>query len=500
MIAFSPNRTFATYIASVLPDLNEGQIRQIILHQFIVDQLGRLTTKVRGRAAFRIESSAQQFEAALGSLDSPGFAARRQSCLFKASRAMMDLIEEFAAKREQEIEERFTDLEYPSSAGERSLFFTHTEMLMLFRQAGRHGESMAARCKSVVKSVSTRISEAARQPTTASRTIESLRAQLSQIDRSLAPLLEMNGLDAYAAIWSDREALSAALTDPGLAITVDQIADETLDSLQDRQISAEDVAPILLLDGLLNGFRKLENTDHVVVDEAQDYTLLHFEYIKRCLPESCTWTIVGDMRQATNPLLSLEVYTSLDSVFTRSIEHLKLTTSYRSSYEINEFTGRILPGDARPEGIRRTTVKPTLVAADDPAMAIAAILGREQAVGSEGSTAIICRTTADSVKLHAALKSRATVSLVTDETNDLPPGTYILPIRLAKGLEIDTVILHDAGTGTYRHQIERRILYTACSRALHRLYLCHSGAPSPLLPLDEPELYTSIALEDLSGL
>jgi len=84
---------------------------------------------------------------------------------------------------------------------------------------------------------------------------------------------------------------------------------------------------------------------------------------------------------------------------------------------------------------------------------------------------------------------------VTDETNDLPPGTYILPVRLAKGLEFDTVILHDAGVGTYRHESERRILYTACSRALHRLYLCCSGDPSPLLPLDEPELYTYQTLE-----
>ena len=226
-----------------------------------------------------------------------------------------------------------------------------------------------------------------------------------------------------------------------------------------------------------------------MIDEAQDYTLVHFEYLKRCLPESCTWTIVGDMRQATNPLLSLEAYSALDSVFTRSLEHLQLTTSYRSSFEINEFTGRILPGDARPEGIRRTTVKPILVPSADPAAAIARILQMEHSTGSEGSTAIICRTTPDSVKLHAALKSRSTAALVTDETNDLPSGVYILPIRLAKGLEFDTVILHDAGAGTYRHEMERRILYTACSRALHKLYLCHTGDPSPLLPLDEPELF-----------
>lgn len=69
MLAFSPNRAFSSYIASVLPDLNEGQIRQIILHQFLSHQLSRSNRAAQGRAAFRVESAAEQFETALMLLD-----------------------------------------------------------------------------------------------------------------------------------------------------------------------------------------------------------------------------------------------------------------------------------------------------------------------------------------------------------------------------------------------------------------------------------------------
>ena len=101
--------------------------------------------------------------------------------------------------------------------------------------------------------------------------------------------------------------------------------------------------------------------DHAVVDEAQDYSLAHYEYIKRCLPSKCTLTIVGDVNQALNPMLNLHDYDVLETVFPARIKRLELTKSYRSSLEITEFASRILPGSPRMDNVRRSGSRPKLV-------------------------------------------------------------------------------------------------------------------------------------------
>ena len=57
----------------------------------------------------------------------------------------------------------------------------------------------------------------------------------------------------------------------------------------------------------------------------------------------------------------------------------------------------------------------------------------------------------------------------------------ILPAYLAKGLEFDAVILYDAGAAVYAEAKERKLFYTACTRALHYLDVCYLGELTPFL-------------------
>ena len=66
-------------------------------------------------------------------------------------------------------------------------------------------------------------------------------------------------------------------------------------------------------------------------------------------------------------------------------------------------------------------------------------------------------------------------------------------VELAKGLEFDAVMIHDAGKLVYGAESERTLLYTACTRALHSLSVYFTGEPSPLLPLHKPELFLASA-------
>ena len=54
--------------------------------------------------------------------------------------------------------------------------------------------------------------------------------------------------------------------------------------------------------------------------------------------------------------------------------------------------------------------------------------------------------------------------------------------HLAKGLEFDRVIVADVSAGNYRTEMDRNLLYVACTRAMHRLTLYSVGDPSSFLP------------------
>ena len=68
-----------------------------------------------------------------------------------------------------------------------------------------------------------------------------------------------------------------------------------------------------------------------------------------------------------------------------------------------------------------------------------------------------------------------------DET--LPKaGVVLLDLRLAKGLEFDHVIIPDAQAEVYPDTpLSRRRLYTAISRAMHKVTIIAQGAMTPLL-------------------
>ena len=57
---------------------------------------------------------------------------------------------------------------------------------------------------------------------------------------------------------------------------------------------------------------------------------------------------------------------------------------------------------------------------------------------------------------------------------------------MAKGLEFDGVVIVDADDETYCKEDDRRLLYVACTRALHRLAMLYCGTRSRFIT-NEPE-------------
>lgn len=105
------------------------------------------------------------------------------------------------------------------------------------------------------------------------------------------------------------------------------------------------------------------------------------------------------------------------------------------------------------------------------------------------SIAVICRSAADADVVFRRLQSLGQITLVTHRATAFETGSVVLPAYLAKGLEFDAVLIHDAGAAVYCRENERKLLYTACTRALHNLFIFHTGTRTPLLSGIDRVLY-----------
>jgi DNA helicase II / ATP-dependent DNA helicase PcrA len=491
VLVFSPNAVFSDYISRVLPDLHEGQVKQIIFDRYAVERLEKqLNAQSSGRRpCYSVECKEDYYECMLTRSDDAIYRARHAGAVFKTSAAMLDVMRLYLEPIEADIEGSFTDIRL-----EGGFPFSRSEMTDRFRSR-LEDSSLVERVQTVADAFETRVKEWAK----AKEALAPLSAaQRSELEGATAKLKiwvrEVEGrnlIALYRSLWESDENLVHAQKEADWPATVRSIAADTLGALGRHSIPFEDVIPLLLLEGMYRGFSTIQNIDHAVIDEAQDYSFLDFEYIKNCLPKRCTMTIVGDINQAIGVGVGIPVHERLERVFRSRVTRLELTKSYRSTFEIMEFARRILGVESQIESIRRTGDKPKLLAVPKNVVIVDAIAAAVRALLAAGrkSIAVLCRTKAEAQCMYDSLASRVEITLLTSDTKSSLQGALVMPVYLAKGLEFDAVIVADAGKAAYGRDTDRNLLYTACTRALHDLYVYYSNEPSPLLPLRQRELY-----------
>lgn len=240
-----------------------------------------------------------------------------------------------------------------------------------------------------------------------------------------------------------------------------------------------DVFGYLYVKHRFDGLLTRTDTRHLVIDEMQDYTPTQYAVIRAVFP--CTMTVLGDVDQALDPHHRWTTDT-LAAQFDPA--HLvELRRSYRSTAPIMQFAGAVRGGDPIDTVDRPGPAPVVHACADHPAQVrrVADQIERFHA-GGTGTLAVIARTAEHARAWADALAPTGQVTLVGDAGAGLSAGICVLPVRTAKGLEFDEVIIVDTDAETYGSPVDRGLLYTASTRALHRLTLTHTGAPSPHLP------------------
>ncbi|MER5632870.1 HelD family protein [Streptomyces nitrosporeus] len=241
-----------------------------------------------------------------------------------------------------------------------------------------------------------------------------------------------------------------------------------------------DVYPFLFVAARFDGLDADERIQHLMIDEMQDYSPTQYAVLRQLF--RCDMTVLGDVGQA---LGNTENYTvdDLAGLFDDA-RVMELNRSYRSTTEIMEFASKIR--GHRVATIDRHGHEPQVLGFDtseSEAGWMAEELGRFRAAG-RGRLAVITRSRSQAQLLRRQLSKKLEGILLAtaDSRGVLGHDITVIPVTLAKGLEFDEVIVARASAQEYSSAADRSLLYIACTRALHRLTVTHTGPPSPHLP------------------
>ncbi|MEX0648183.1 MAG: UvrD-helicase domain-containing protein [Balneolaceae bacterium] len=240
-----------------------------------------------------------------------------------------------------------------------------------------------------------------------------------------------------------------------------------------------DLFPLVYLKMQLEGADTFGKVKHLIVDEMQDYSAVQYAVISRLF--TCNKTILGDANQNVNPYSSTTAK-DIEEVLSET-EAVTLTKSYRSTWEITRFSLRISPG-AVVDPVERHGEEPALCTFGKPAEEKKAILKmvRDYNKSDWNTLGIICKTQKQATALHQYLQKNGEqeTHLLAPGSTTLHAGVLITCAHLAKGLEFDQVIVPHVTKENYQNEVDRSMLYIACTRAMHILKLTSCGEFSDL--------------------
>ncbi|NJJ39125.1 RNA polymerase recycling motor HelD [Paenibacillus apii] len=540
IVLFSPNPMFNSYVSTVLPELGEENMQQTTFQEYLDHWLG---------GTFRVEDPFDQIEYVLTEAASQGYAARMKGMEYKASADFLQALQNYAQWLEQQgmrfTSIRFRDRDLITAKQIESTFYSYdpsirmtNRIIMLqdwllrelalleskerealwvqeeldYLDKDQYAEAYHALHKErgvfdfaeQYEEVRERLDGKGRPDEGdfdyAEREEELLRRmivkeQFKRLKRSVKRLLFIDMAGLYVQLFQDEDAFEKMTSGAEMPSLWPEICEQTKEKLGRLELFYEDATPYLYLKELIEGVRTNTEIRHVFVDEGQDYSMFQYEFLKKMFPRA-RMTVLGDFGQAIfaqatelygeeSPLIRLygESETSL----------FRLVRSYRSTREIVEFTKSLLPNAKEIVPFERSGRKPLLFKAGDGEKRAARIAEHLAALQAEGfaSIGVITKTAAESKEAYDLLTSQGCqgLKLVTKSTPTFEKGTLIIPVYLAKGVEFDAVLIYDASSQTYHRESERKLFYTACTRAMHRLLLYTAGEWTPFIQALDESLY-----------
>lgn len=240
---------------------------------------------------------------------------------------------------------------------------------------------------------------------------------------------------------------------------------ENIKNLNKKVLNYEDSTLFIYLKFLLMDIPYRVSTKLVVIDEAQDYTLLQYKIIKK-LFRNANFTILGDINQTINPYYKYSNMNILCNIFNGVSKYIELSKTYRSSKEIIDYSNKVLNLN-HVCAVRRENNTPVIEYDKLDYIDLIYEINRLKSIYS--NIAIITKSSDIAEKIYNNIKGKVnSVELIQPTTEKFNKGIIIIPTYIAKGLEFDSVIIIND------FENEKYLYYVAITRSQHELVIFNS--------------------------
>ncbi|WML44797.1 RNA polymerase recycling motor HelD [Neobacillus sp. PS3-40] len=501
IMLFSPNPLFNSYVATVLPELGEENMQQSTFQEYLNKRLGK---------EFDVEDPFEQMEFLLSMEHDANYDTRLEGIRFKASLQFKKQIDDYVLRLSKQGM-IFKDLIF-----RKEIIFSK-EVIQEYFYALDENFSIPNRIKLVKEWLLKGLKRRIKQERTKEWVEEELQflgkedfieaynqlqdkdsfteKSFDDFEKEQKLLADMVVKQKFKPLFAKVKKLKfidiasiyqqlfeeIGVEDPSFPSNWDKISNQTIEALEDMKICYEDATPFVYLQDLLEGRKSNTAIRHIFIDEAQDYSPFQFATIQMLFPYS-RMTLLGDFNQAvfsgaTGAATVLTDF-SLDG---EDVESFYLTKTYRSTKPIVEFTSSLIEGGREIEPFNREGQKPTITLVEVACSLNEKVVRKIQMLQNDGhrTIAVICRTATESKTVFDTLRKEIPIHLIEKGTISYEKGILVIPAYLAKGIEFDAVILYDSSQ--YRRERERKLFYTACTRAMHVLHMFATDGISPLI-------------------
>ncbi|MCY9662039.1 3'-5' exonuclease [Paenibacillus chondroitinus] len=481
MIIFAPNSMFLDYISGVLPELGVGNIQQSTFTDWALDVLDQ-EVKLADQALtlqtwFSLGSKRPPLDD-----NAPG--------RFKGSMEFKQYLDDCLTKFESSYVPTADFIPWEGVklplANIREWFFVENKHYPLVKRR----ERVVARIKRWMEMQLDKIWEQTRKKELKKKSAQRLRTYLTSWP-------EHSAFSFYKMLFAENnrpDSLPAEL----LHKLPESIVSASLKLFKKKEVQLEDLAPLLHIHTRLYGIPSDQLFDHVVIDEAQDFSPFQVAVLDSYTRNS-SFTILGDLSQGIHAYQGIKDWKEFSSLFQEEQGgYFELERSYRSTMEIIQFANLVLQrGVENPllaVPVFRSGNKVRVLQTDLKQripLLLQAIATLQQ--GTSSTIAVVARTEKQAEDLHDVLtKAGIETNLITSKQRVYRGGISVVPVYLTKGLEFDAVLLMDVTAAHYEATLmDAKLLYVGCTRALHELWLMAPGDLSPLVSTDDADIVTT---------
>ncbi|WP_300382172.1 UvrD-helicase domain-containing protein [Clostridium sp.] len=445
VLILGPNDIFMDYISEVLPTLGETAVMNETFLSFAINEIG-LTENVKDINLY-LEKFFQGEEEVI------------EEIRYKSSKEFIDCLDNHI----KDIENNYFEIEPITFMGEEivslkeieELFEIHYKYMPLFRRSQKVKRILISKVRDKrdekVRELNQKAKEAISKVEPEDLAIEENNIEFKRKIKIREIIREVMNTKEKIEKWIHNE---NALNIYKRLLNVEEI-------------SYLDLPAILYLMIKLDGKKAEREIKHIVIDEAQDYSMLQFIVLKE-ITGCNSYTIVGDSNQRLIKPDEIPAMLRLKELFGGFFKLFELNKSYRSTYQIMEYANNFLNENSVVPFVRKGEfdVLETVVPKDDKEDLIDVILNLLEDYDEENyeNIAVITKNKLDLTEISTELKKYTKIASFDNSNVVYKGGKVIIPSYYAKGLEFDAVIIVDFDENT-----DNLINYIMSTRALHRL-------------------------------